>query len=336
MSLPYPKRHPTGQAYIRWDGRTKYFGKFGTPAADKGYLDWRNRLDVGSTAPVSNLLVIDLFTMYEQAHPTKSYKDRLKAIRTLGELAGIHCHEYGPLRFRQHRALLASTGSRCARHVNDLMQLVQRIFRWGVSMEKVPLEVYTKLKLVDPLKAHEVKHQSKKRTPARREDVEKTLAELHPMPAAIVRLLLLTGARPGEICKLRASETSKNGPYGVWVNRPLEHKTQHHGKRKFIVFGPKSITILKEHWPTVGDWFFPAVQTVGHYRPDSLYQAVKHATERAGVPMWSPYQLRHLKMTEVTVEKGLDAAALLAGHSETKTTLAYTHEPSREQLDKAI
>ena len=117
----------------------------------------------GASPTVKQYLVIDLLNLYASSHTGRKTKDKYKAITDLGPLVRYHCHEYTPLIFRKHRERIASTGTRCARHVNDLMRLVQRIFRWGVSMEMCSLDTYSRLKTVDTLKAHEVKHQSKRR-----------------------------------------------------------------------------------------------------------------------------------------------------------------------------
>lgn len=336
MNIPTLKLHATGQAYIRWQGKTKYFGKYGTPETDRAYRQWMQGLLGNKGDGAESPLVSDLIQAYVDANPSKNHGDKFRAIADLGPLSGHRCHEYTPLAYRKHRELVAGTGTRCARHVNDLMRLVQRIFRWGVSMEMCSLDTYSRLKTVDPLKAHEVKRQSKKRLPAKREDVEKTLAELHDVPAAIVRLILYTGARPGEICTMKASEVTKSGPQGTWVYRPGKHKTGHHGKRRFIAFGPLGKEILRQFWPACGDYFFPSAVIISHYRPASLRQAIGHACIRAGVPYWSPYQLRHLRLTELAVDKGLETAASVAGHGEIETTKLYQHEPDVLQLNRAV
>jgi len=336
MKIPALKMHKTGQAYLRWEGKCCYFGKYGTKDSEERYTKWRQEIVGNLETEASSCLVIDLFARYTEAHPGRNLKDKLKAVSDLGSLAGHRCHEYTPLVFRKHRTMIASNGKRCARHVNDLMRLVQRIFRWGVSMEMASIETYNRLKTVDPLKAHEVKHQSKKRQPAKREDVIKTMAELNPMAMAIVQLVLYTGARPGEICGMKAMGIDKNGPHGVWVYRPMDHKTKHHGKRRFITFGPMGRAIIKQWWPSHGDYFFPSALVHGHYKPASLRQAVGHACKRAGVEHWSPYQLRHLRMTELATDKGLEVAASVAGHGEIETTKLYQHEPDVIALRDAV
>ena len=61
--------------------------------------------------------------------------------------------------------------------------------------------------------------------------------------AAIVRLMLLTGARPGEACILRACDLNTSG--SVWEYRPSVHKTQHHDRERIVFIGPKAQEVVK-------------------------------------------------------------------------------------------
>lgn len=319
----------TGQAYVRHEGKCKYFGKWGLLETEQRYRQWL----AGGKSTATCCKIADLIERYNLDRPSKNHADKVKAVSDLGPVASLTVDQYSPLAYRKHREHL-DNGNRCARHINDLMRLMQRIFRWGVSMELVPLEVYERLKTVDPLKPHEVEHQSTPRKPVKREHVERTLKELHQMPADIIRLLLYTGARPGEICGMRGSEIDQYGPQDTWVYRPSKHKTGHHGKRRYIVFGKQGQAILAKYM-TSGH-LFPSSVIIGHYQPASLRQAVYHACGRVGLSHWTPYQLRHLRMTELSIDKGLEVAASVAGHGELGTTRGYTHEPDAETLKKAV
>jgi integrase len=59
----------------------------------------------------------------------------------------------------------------------------------------------------------------------------------------MVRLQLLTGARPGEICAMRPTNVTR-GIDGVWTYRPASHKTEHHGRERRIFIGPQAQEIL--------------------------------------------------------------------------------------------
>lgn len=61
--------------------------------------------------------------------------------------------------------------------------------------------------------------------------------------AAMIELQRLTGMRPGEACIMRTGDITMND--GVWVYRPREHKTEHHGIEKEIAIGPRAQLILR-------------------------------------------------------------------------------------------
>lgn len=67
--------------------------------------------------------------------------------------------------------------------------------------------------------------------------VTATLPFLTPHLQCLVELQRLTGMRPGEVCQLRLSEVNRTNE--VWVYRPTQHKTAHHGKTRTIHFGPR-------------------------------------------------------------------------------------------------
>lgn len=69
--------------------------------------------------------------------------------------------------------------------------------------------------------------------------------------------------------------------------------------------------------------------------PNGYMRAIKAGAKMAGVPPWNPYQLRHLKLTQVATDHGLDQAANIAGHGSVKITQGYTHEPTDEQIRQA-
>ena len=110
-----------------------------------------------------------------------------------------------------------------------------------------------------------------------------------------------------------------------------------HGKKRQIPFGPESQKLLANLWPIHGDPFFPSAVLINKpYTTTVLRQAIGHAAMRAGAGRWSPYQLRHDHLTKVAVDRGLETAARDAGHSETSTTLIYTHQPYADQIQRAL
>jgi integrase len=59
------------------------------------------------------------------------------------------------------------------------------------------------------------------------------------------------------------------------------------------------------------------------YSRFSYRTAVRRACQRAGIPAWSPRQLRHTRATLIRRAYGLEAAKAVLGHADTKVTELY-------------
>jgi integrase len=68
------------------------------------------------------------------------------------------------------------------------------------------------------------------------------------MVADMVRLQLETGMRPGELVAMRACDMDTTGK--VWLYKPNQHKTEHHGYERVIVLGPKAQQIVRKYLTT--------------------------------------------------------------------------------------
>ena len=190
--------------------------------------------------------------------------------------------------------------------------------------------------------------------------VEETLPHLSPTIADMLRLQLLTGARSGEICLMRACDIDMTGV--VWLFRPTRHKVAHRGFGRVIPLGPKAQEIVKRYLkPRVDAYLFSPRETMEafrrkqrqerktkvqpsqmcrkkkrprrapgeRYNPRAICNAITVACRRAGVQHWHPHQLRHTKATEIRREYGLDAARALLGQHGPQVTELYA------ELDEA-
>ena len=59
------------------------------------------------------------------------------------------------------------------------------------------------------------------------------------------------------------------------------------------------------------------------YSKNAYSNAIKNAAIKAGVPHWTPNQLRHLTATEINKLLGINIAQQLLGHDSAKTTAVY-------------
>src|SRR5262249_23386777 len=182
--------------------------------------------------------------------------------------------------------------------------------------------------------------------------VRAVLPHLSPQVAAMVQIQHLCGARPQEVVALRPCDVDTGGE--VWLYRPRGHKTEHLGRGRVVVLGPKAQEVLRP-WldRDPGSYcFVPAETSAWNYRrlrrrapstgqaegtevrqlklgPGRRYTrhsyriAVQRACRRAGVPGWSPRQLRHTRATLIRQAYGLEAAKAVLGHADTKVTEIY-------------
>jgi integrase len=240
--------------------------------------------------------------------------------------------------------------------VNKHVGRVRRVFRWGLSHGLVPAAVVTTLEAVDPLKAGRTSaRETAPVRPVADADVERTLPRLSSVVRAMVQLQRLCGGRPQDVIHLRPADVDRSRP-GVWLYSPPVYKTQHLGKPRVLPLGPRAQAVLapflardplshcfnpreavaegRERRRTAAKRAGPAAcgpktvkapkRTPGvRYTTDSYRHAVQEGAERAGVPAWSPNQLRHAAATAVRARFGVEAARTTLGHADVSTTLIY-------------
>ena len=223
-------------------------------------------------------------------------------------------------------------------YVNASMSRVRRFVAWSVAQDLLPASVLFEFAAVPALKRfRSLAPEGKGRTAVAAEHVAATLPHLPPTVRAVVQLLELTGARLGEILALRTSDINDADPETWWAIPPW-HKTAHHGHRRAIPLDRRCQAIL---WPQLkpfapDDPLFPSPQRPGRaYRSDSVSRCIARACRRAGVPTWTPHQIRHAVATKLRRTTSIDDAQALLGHARRSTTERYApvmpHRAARAQ-----
>lgn len=276
------------------------------------------------------------------------------ALRILRQLFGFtSVLDFGPLRLRVVRDAMVqghpdqknAKGEPMPRKpwnrqtVNRQVKRIQALFRWGVSLEMVPVSIATALETVRALTAAETTAaESKPRRSVATEEYLKARAELKPVYQDVLDLLYLTGARPGELLRLTDSESGertglKNGAINKSVNPwradLAKHKTAHKGKSRTLFFNPEAQAILRKYMTDDPDArIFPC-------RRDNFGTAVKRACKRAGITPFVPHEIRHTTATESTDKVGVEATQQLLGHSTAAMTLHYAKAAEQKAI-KAV
>ena len=381
--VPSLTRHKsTGQARCRWDGNDHYFGPFGEPETEERFRRWAGELLTTGTAPdlrrrradepapddPAGVTVSELIARYRR-HCLDYYRDpeggttgevdqvrlSLKPVReTYGTTPAA---AFGPKRLKAVREIMVRSGL-CRREVNKRVGRVKRMFKWGVAEELLPPTVRHGLDAVEGLKRGRTEaRETKPVPPAPEGDVNAVLPRLPRPVAAMVKLQLLTGMRPGEAIRLRPSEVNRDG--AVWEYAPTRHKTQYRGKSRTVMIGPRAQAVLGpflDDRPAEAFAFSPreavaevrarrraertTPESCGNrpgtnrkatrekepgesYTTNTYGRAIERACKAAGVPKWTPNQLRHTNATMVRREFGLEAAQVVLGHSAADVTQVY-------------
>ncbi len=185
---------------------------------------------------------------------TSELKEYRRALRPLKHLHGhTLARDFGPLGLKAIRQLMVDgyehpkygpEGSLARGVVNQRIGRIRRVFKWAVENELVAPAVFHGLQAVRGLqRGRTAARETEPVKPVGVDLVEQTLPHLNRHVAAMVRVQLLTGARPGEVCVLRSCDLDMSG--AVWLYRPQLHKTAHHGHQRVIAVGPKAQEVLR-------------------------------------------------------------------------------------------
>ncbi len=378
----YRLHKASGQAIVTLRGKDFYLGKHGTAASRAAYGRLLAEYSAGAIpaqiaqpakAAASRpggesaaFTVSELLAEFWR-HAKAKYGRRRGGVK---ELSRIKCGtrelrklygrtpaaDFGPLGLRALRAKFIDAGY-SQKYANDLNSVVLRVFKWGASMELVPVGVFQSLQTVGGIQRDDGAKATKRVKPAPAEHVEMAKARVGRQVRAMIDLQVLTGARPGEVAIMRPCDIDTTGK--LWVYRPQFHKTQHHDIERHVVLGPRAQRVVKPFLAgraTDAYLFQPAEadaerrqalhakrRTPAHYgnapgtnrkrrprrKPGDCYtvtvyaRAIRRACEDLGIPHWTPNQLRHLAATMIRKEFGAEAARILLGHTHLRTTEIY-------------
>ncbi len=375
--MPRPSQAPSYDKYkagkyarVIIDRKSHHLGKYGSPESWQKYrqliAEWgasQGRVDDDSqhAGKVSVAEILAAYTHHAREYygdtPRGHYRSLLPIIREMRLMfADLPATDFGPKRLKMVRQVFIDRGN-CRGTVNRYASRVVRIFRWAAAEEIIPASIPDALRQVEGLRRDRSGiREGKPVASVAQSDVDATCAHLTPIMADMVRLQLLTGMRPGEVCSLTPDQINRTGE--VWLYKPTQHKTLHHGKDRVVPIGPKAQEILLPFLLRPSEAFcFSPKETLAQSldarhesrqtpmncgnKPDkrkrrraidkvsdqydviAYRRAIHRACDRAGVRRWSPNQLRHTAATTVRERFGLDAVQAVLGHSHARVSEIY-------------
>jgi len=220
----------------------------------------------------------------------------------------------------KRRKSCGGDGTTCRKETNKRIGRIKKLFKWSVEMMLVAPAVWHGLQAVSGLQAGRGKaRESAEIEPVPLEKVELTLPCLPEVFADIVRTQMYSGARAGEILKMRTCDIDKEATPDVWVFAPSSHKNAWRGHKRKIVFGPRAQFVLRKYLSHEAPEAFLFRPGMGQPREQAnlrpcynvieLDKAIGRAVKKAGVPHWSSHQLRHLAARLAEKEVSLPAQA---------------------------
>lgn len=272
-SVPsYLHSKPRNLAYVSLpDGkggrRVVYLGRYDSPESHAEYRQliarlksqpeqnrlYQNpvpeRLDHETEPPVVNEVIL-AFMRFAATHyrhpdgrPTGEIDNYKRAMIPLRNLYGdTLAADFGPRALAAVRQQMIDA-KLCRGVINSRIDRIKRVFKWATAEELVPVAVYESLRTLAGLRRGRSEAREKEPIkPVELEQVLPTLPHLSRHMRAMVELLRFTGMRPGEVCKFRLADVNRADE--VWVFRPGQHKTAHHGRSRVIHLGPNARRVL--------------------------------------------------------------------------------------------
>ncbi|HEX2953090.1 MAG TPA: site-specific integrase [Bacillota bacterium] len=351
-------------AFVELNGKRHYLGPYDSPESKASYqrllVEWTvgNRQPVASTNEITVVELIARYWRHVESYyrkpngaPTSEVKNIQLTLRPLKELYGpTPAAKFGPLSLKAVREKMIEKGW-CRKSVNQNIGRIKRMFRWATENELIPPTVFHGLQSVSGLRIG--RSEAPESEPVKPVP-EVSIAAVKPYVSrqvwALIQLQLHTAARSGELLKLRTIDIDISGK--IWLYRPRDHKTAHHGNQRTIYLGPKAQDITKEFMSnrSIDAYLFSPreaeaerhAQAKVHRRPNqkpnpkktqrvigdhytvvSYRRCIARACEIAKIPEWNPHQLRHSAATFIRKEFGLEAAQIMLGHSRADVTQIY-------------
>ncbi|HEY8747121.1 MAG TPA: tyrosine-type recombinase/integrase [Tepidisphaeraceae bacterium] len=269
----YCRHKQSGQATVYLDGRQILLAAHGTAASREKYnrliAEWMANGRTLPTAPeeVTILHVIARFSDYAAKyyrHPdgtsTGEYENFKLALRHLKRLYGrLPAADFGPLKLRALREEMikprkekdSTTGIEktaagwSRTYANRQTSRLRHVFKWAAAEEMIPASVHHGLSAIQALRQGRTEaRETAPVTTIPQAYVEAVVPFLSRQAAGLLELQSITGARGGELFKLRGCDIDTSKP--SWRYTPASHKTAHHGHQRVIHFGPRAKDIITQ------------------------------------------------------------------------------------------
>lgn len=362
-------------AMVRIDGNDVMLGDWNSPTSKEKYqrvvAEWLSN-DALPNRNDKQITVTEICIDYTKEcnnryllpsgkHSTE-FDTAKRVMRDLRRLFGsTDAVEFKAIRFKAIRDEFVRQG--LSRYVcNKYSRHVIRAFKLASENEKLPPENYLSMRSVESLKKGKTNaHETTPILPVDVEIIDTTLQHLNSIVGDMVRVQLLTGMRPGEVCQLKPADIDRSEK--IWVFKPKQHKNEHRGHSRAVCLGEQAQVILRPYVLRDDDSFcFDPSESVEQHRrkrnlervtppnhgnfkdktnpklepgwkPGNCYttnsyrRAIHRACDSAKIPRWSPNRIRKTAATNIRKITGsLEGAQAVLGHKSRSTTERFYAE----------
>lgn len=238
------------------------------------------------------------------------------------------------------------------RGINDTINYIKAIWKWGLGRQLVKIENVQSLEEVKPLSmGQDNVHENRKRKRVTEEEFDKVVSVVSPIIGDMLKLVWYTAMRPYEVCDMKPSDILKDDP-DCWIYIPGReespfgnHKTTRFERVRVIPLTKESQEILMPRLRRLerSEYVFKPADAPrivnkkirNRYDHNSFCRAVKRGCKRAGVDVFVPYDLRRTTATGTRAILGKEAAKVLLGHTKTDTTDIYLLDEVQEAMKVA-
>lgn len=355
----YRLHKASGQAVVTLQGTDIYLGKFDSKVSRIEYTrvisEWEaNNRIIPPVKPDDDPtvnMILDAFWKHavvyyrnQDGTPSRGCINFKPPLKYVTELYGnTLARNFGPLALKAVReAMLDYKWSRLT--INKQINRVRHVFKWAVSMELIPPSVFESLRSVDGLKrGRTIARESEGVKPVPQAYVDAIKDYVSRQVWAMIQIQLLTGARPGEIVKMRAIDIDTTGK--IWLYQPQDHKTSYRGHKRTIYLGPKAQEIVRHFISnrSLDSYLFSPIEAERERR-DLLHTQRKTpmscgnrpGSNRKKLPQHQPRERYHVSSYGRAISRGCDSAfphPVLSNIHPRKMTSAQREELKTWQKD---
>lgn len=353
-------------AYVVLSGQRIPLGKWKSPEAQEKYqsavAEWLAR-GCRPVVPVGDATIIECVAAYK-SYLNDYYRNSPASLNRVKYVFTHLVHLYGRMLAEEFTAVHLRAVREClikeklARTtINERIRIIINMLKYCASVEMIPPEPYQKAATLEPLKpGRSAARETEPVKPVPQEHIDAVLERVNISIAAMIRLQLLTGCRPGEIVGLKREDLDTAGD--VWILELQDHKNAWRGRERILYFGKKAQAILKAFFilRKPGEYLFQPMDCyrertaagITHRRPNQtdnprksertisdhydvrayaraiLNACAEHPLKKwKKVPAWSPNQLRHNAASELRRQYGIEVTRAVLGHSCLSTSEIY-------------